>query len=203
MGSDRIFEKEVPRYVETIHARDMIPRLLSGVFKMELSGDPFFKGGSRRPQNDKPIVGINCGGRGSKRWLLENFIELGSRLSDKGISVEFILGPDEKDLRSGLSDSLPSNGRLMPPMSIGELKETIGKYSAFVSSDSGPMHLAWTQEVPTVAIFVDSEIDKFKPLGAGSVALDAESGLDVDQVLDHVREILSETEAADSLRAGP
>jgi len=203
MGSDRIFEIEVPRYAETIHARDMIPRLLSGVFEMELSGDPFFKEGSKRSQNDRPIVGINCGGRGSKRWPLENFIELGSRLSDRGISIEFILGPDEGDLRTDLSEKLPSNGRLLPLMPIRKLKETISKYSVFVSSDSGPMHLAWTQAVPTIAIFLDSEIDKFKPLGAGSVALDAKSGITIGQVFDLVWEILLKTEVANSLRARP
>ncbi len=203
MGSDLIFEREVPRYVETIHARDMIPRLLSGVFEMELSGDPFFKDGPKPPQNDKPKVGINCGGRGSKRWPLENFIELGSRLSDGGIIVEFILGQDEKKLRTDLNDKIPSSGQLLPRMSIGKLKETIGKYSAFISSDSGPMHLAWTQAVPTIAIFVDSEIDKFKPLGNGSVALDAKSGIDVDRVFNHVCRILSNNEVADSMKAGP
>lgn len=203
MGSDRIFEIEVPRYVETIHARDMIPRLLSGVFEMELSGDPFFKDSPKRSQNDKPLVGINCGGRGSKRWPLENFIELGSRLSDRGMSIEFILGPDEEKLRTDFGKKLPVNGRLLPLMPIRKLRETISKYSVFVSSDSGPMHLAWTQKVPTIAVFLDSEIEKFKPLGNGSVALDAKSGIDVDRVFNHVCRILSNTEIADSMKAGP
>lgn len=203
MGNDRVFEREIPRYTETLHARDMIPRLLSGVFEMELSGDPFFKAGSKRSRSDEPVVGINCGGRGSKRWPLENFVELGSRLSDKGIKIEFILGPDDKCLRTDISEKLPSNGRLLPLMSVGKLRGTIRKYSAFVSSDSGPMHLGWTQGVPTIAIFLESEIDKFKPLGAGSVALDAKSGLDVDRVFDHVWKILSKTEAASSLRTRP
>jgi ADP-heptose:LPS heptosyltransferase len=203
LGNDLIFERELSRYTETLHAGDMIPRLLSGVFEMELSGDPFFKAGSKRSRSDRPIIGINCGGRGSKRWPLENFVELGSRLSDRGINVEFILGPDEGGLRTDLGEKLPSNGRLLPLLPIRKLKETISKYSVFVSSDSGPMHLAWTQAVPTIAIFLDSEIDKFKPLGAGSVALDAKSGLDIDRVFNHVWKILSKTEAAGSLRTRP
>jgi ADP-heptose:LPS heptosyltransferase len=203
MGKNRIFDEEVPRYTETMHARDMIPKLLSGVFEMEFSGDPFFRDSPTRSQKDKPVVGINCGGRGSKRWPLENFIELGSRLSDRGINIEFILGPDEKDLRTELSEKLPSNGRLLSLMPIRKLKETISEYSVFVSSDSGPMHLAWTQKVPTIAIFIESEIDKFKPLGDGSVALDAKSGLDVDRVFNHVCKILSNTEVADSMKAKP
>ncbi len=203
MGSDRIFDIEVPRYAETIHARDMIPRLLSGVFERELSGDPLFKDSLKRSDNDKLIVGINCGGRASKRWPLENFVEIGSRLSDRGISVEFILGPDEGDLRTSLGENLPSNSQLLPLMPIRKLKQTISKYSAFISSDSGPMHLAWTQAVPTIAIFLDSEIDKFKPLGAGSVALDAKLGITIDRVFDQAWEILLKTEVADSLRARP
>lgn len=203
MGGARIFDMEVPRYSETIHARDMIPRLLSGVFEKELSGDPLYKNSLKRSDDDRLIVGINCGGRASKRWPLENFIELGSRLSERGISVEFILGPDEGDLRIALGEKLPSNSQLLPLVSIRELKEMISKYSLFISSDSGPMHLAWTQAVPTIAIFLDSEIEKFKPLGAGSVALDAKSGITIDQVFDRVWEILTNTEVANSLRTRP
>lgn len=203
MGSGRIFDVEVPRYSDIIHASHMIPRLLSGIFGKELSGDPLFKDSPKRRDDDKLIVGINCGGRASKRWPLKNFVELGSRLSERGISVEFILGPDERDLKTALSEKLPSNGRLLPLMSIRELKETIGKYSVFISSDSGPMHLAWIQAVPTMAIFLDSEIEKFKPLGAGSAALDARSGITVDQVFDRVWEVLTNTDVLDSLRTGP
>jgi ADP-heptose:LPS heptosyltransferase len=203
MGGARIFDIEVPRYSETIHASHMIPRLLSGVFEKELSGDPLFKDSPERPDNDKLIVGINCGGRASKRWPLKNFIELGSRLSERGISVEFILGPDEGDLRTALGEKLPSNSQLLPLMSIRELKEMISRYSLFISSDSGPMHLAWTQAVPTIAIFLDSEIEKFKPLGPASAALDARSGITMDKVFDRVWGVLTNTEVLDSLRTGP
>lgn len=184
IGDHRVFDIEVPRYTETLHAVDMIPRLFSGIFGRKLSGDPYFESGSPDSIDGGFVVGVNCGGRSSKRWPLENFLELGRRFSSAGFDCEFILGPDEKNLRSEVESRLAAKCRLLEEMAIAQLKETIARYSLFVSSDTGPMHLAWTQRVPTLAIFLDSEIGKFKPLSPGSVALEGTGGLSVDRVFD-------------------
>jgi heptosyltransferase-2 len=184
LGDHGIFDFEVPRYTEALHAIDMIPRLFSAIFGRELSGDPYFESRSSQLGLKESTVGINCGGRGSKRWPLENFMELGRRLSSEGFDCEFILGPDERNQRSEVEGRLANKCRLLTEMAIVQLKETIARYSLFVSSDSGPMHLAWTQRVPTIAIFLESEMEKFKPLSPGSVALDGKSGVTVDRVYD-------------------
>jgi ADP-heptose:LPS heptosyltransferase len=182
LGDRRVFDIEIPRYDQDLHAKDMIPRLFSSIFGGHLSGDPYFESSLPSSPGKETVVGINCGGRGHKRWPLEYFIELGRRLSSEGFGCEFILGPDEKGLRQSLKDRLPDGCRILDEMSIVGLKETIKTYSLFISSDTGPMHLAWTQRVPTIAIFLDSEIEKFKPLSPGSAALDGKGGLTVDRV---------------------
>ncbi|HKI81718.1 MAG TPA: glycosyltransferase family 9 protein, partial [Pseudodesulfovibrio sp.] len=37
--------------------------------------------------------------------------------------------------------------------SLPELAAYLGRLDAYLTNDSGPMHLAWTQEVPLVALF--------------------------------------------------
>ena len=192
MGDRPVFDIEIPRYDEVIPVKDMIPRLISGIFGRDLSGDPYFESRSSRSLVQEPVVGINCGGRGSKRWPLENFIELGRRLSLQGIRSEFILGPAEGSMRSELRKNLAENSCLRDEMPAVKLKEVIARYALFVSSDTGPMHLAWTQRVPTIAIFLDSEIEKFKPLSSGSVALDGKVGVSVDRVFQLVMEALNQ-----------
>ncbi len=192
LGARPVFDMEVPRYTEALHAKDMIPRLISGIFSRDLSGDPYFESSSSGSPNENHIVGINCGGRGPKMWPLDSFIELGRRLSSEGFGCEFILGPDERNLRSILKRSLADGCRLLDEMSVVRLKETVKTYSLFVSSDTGPMHLAWTQRVPTIAIFLDSEMEKFKPLSPGSVALDGKSELTVDRVFSMAVKVLRE-----------
>ena len=189
MSEDRFFDIEIPRYRETIHVSEMYLKLISGIFGRQLEGEPYF---THTPAvaNDDPVVGINCGGRNSKKWALENFIELGSRLSAKGIKTEFILGPDEGESRMILKENLPENSALIPLTPIRELKNLFCRYTAFVSSDTGPMHLAWSLGIPTVAVFIDSELEKFKPLSPGSVALEAIEGIEVETVRERVAEIL-------------
>jgi len=185
----RLFDLEAPRYNDDTHASSMYLRLLSGIFGQELKGDPFFDEiPPEKPQ--KPLIGVNCGGRDDKRWSLENFIRLGEILSENNLSAEYILGPDEEDQRKILLDNLPPLCSLVPPIPVSQLRETFRKYSVFVTSDSGPMHIAWCLKIPVVAIFLSSEMGKFKPLSQGSVCIDGSVGITPQEVYRKVMNIL-------------
>ncbi len=186
IGGKRVFDIEAPKYAETIHASEMYLRLLAGIFDRRFKAEPYFPESEVGSSARFPLVGINCGGRDGKRWGLDNFIELGRKLSAQGIKFEYILGPEEEDQRLSFEKNLPENGRLLPLTPIRDLKALFRRYTAFVSSDTGPMHLAWSLRIPTIAIFVDSELEKFKPLAPGSAALDAVGGVDVETVLHHL-----------------
>jgi ADP-heptose:LPS heptosyltransferase len=134
-------------------------------------------------------IGINCGGRGIKRWPLEKFIELGKQLAADGHSIDFILGPDEDDLRKSLEVKLPENCKLIPLLPLPKLMGVISTYKLFISSDTGPMHLAWSLKVPVIAIFIDSELDKFQPLSPGSKAIMATAQLDAKAIAEMARGI--------------
>lgn len=190
MTEDKLFDIEIPRYRETIHVSEMYLKLTSGIFGRQMDGEPYFTDAPAAANEVNPVIGINCGGRNSKKWALENFLELGNRLSAKGIKTEFILGPDEGESRMILKEKLPENSTLIPLTPIRELKNLFCRYAAFVSSDTGPMHLAWSLGIPTVAIFIDSELEKFKPLSPGSVALEATEGIEVETVRECVAKIL-------------
>jgi len=177
----RLFDLEAPRYDDNTHASSMYLRLLSGIFGKELKGDPYFDEiAPEKPQ--KQLIGINCGGRDDKRWSLENFIQLGEILSSNNLSAEYILGPDEEDQRKILLDNMPPMCSLVPPIPVSRLKDSFRKYAVFVTSDSGPMHIAWCLKIPVVAIFLSSEMDKFKPLSPGSVCIDGSGGLNPQEV---------------------
>jgi ADP-heptose:LPS heptosyltransferase len=190
MKARPIYDIEVSPFAETIHAGEMYERLFSGVFGRELEGRPYFDMPPSPENESSRIVGINCGGRGSKRWPLDSFIEVGQRLASEGYEIEFILGPDEAHLRQGLERSLPDGCRLLPYLPLPELMSKMRAHQLFISSDTGPMHLAWCLGVPVIAIFIDSELPKFKPLSAGSEALDGKSGLSPQIVVEKALSIL-------------
>jgi ADP-heptose:LPS heptosyltransferase len=190
-GDNRVFDIEVERYGNIVHASEMYLKLFSGILKREIVGEPYFNLKAKEAPKEPPIVGINCGGRGFKRWPLADFIKVGARLGSMGYNIEFILGPEEESLRADFNS--PANCRLLPLLPLPKLMEAIRSYSLFISSDTGPMHLAWSLRVPTIAIFLDSELDKFKPLSPGSLAINAKDGVSADEVAEIAIKILKST----------
>ena len=67
-------------------------------------------------------------------------------------------GPDEKNIADDIEKKLVEKGvlnyqNLAGKTSISDLVNLISSLDLFITSDSGPMHLAASFEVPTVAIF--------------------------------------------------
>jgi ADP-heptose:LPS heptosyltransferase len=67
----------------------------------------------------------------------------------------------------------------------------ISTYDLFISSDTGPMHLAWSLKVPVIAIFIDSELDKFQPLSPGSKSILATDDLAFEIIAGMAMDILN------------
>lgn len=185
-----IYDIEVPRTDGVIHAAAMYTHLMEGIFRTKIAGKPGLSLAAKEKSEGRITIGINCGGRGSKRWPLTNFIELGERLAVDGVHVDFIMGPDERNLRAEISVNLPHNCRLLPLMPLEKLAEVIQTCSLFISSDTGPMHLAWCLNIPVLAIFTDSELEKFRPLSAGSMAVNAKNGMTTEDLYQHALRII-------------
>jgi ADP-heptose:LPS heptosyltransferase len=74
-----------------------------------------------------------------KRWPMENYIELGTRLKEHKYSSIVILGPEENELK----DDFERNGFiLLQSKNILDILAVIERCDYFISNDSGIMHLA-------------------------------------------------------------
>jgi len=109
--------------------------------------------------SDSKVVGINPGASygSAKRWYPERFAEVAFELS-KQYDIVIFGGPGEKEITSDIEKLLIGKGvtnyhNLSGRTSITELISQISKLDLFITSDSGPMHIAAALQVPTVAIF--------------------------------------------------
>ena len=113
-------------------------------------------------QNDF-LIGIHIGGRGKKRWEIENFAEVINWLTKENYKIIIFWGKVEEkllpDLRSKSNDKIIISDLLTMP----KLAAVIKRCNLFISSDTGPMHLAMALKVPTLAIFADSDANKYGP----------------------------------------
>jgi heptosyltransferase-2 len=123
------------------------------------------------------LVGVHPGcepANAQKRWPAARFGEVVRALveqDDAGILV--FLGPGEEDLRPALR--LPDAPRVhvVTGESLARVIALVARCDAFVSNDSGLMHVAAALGVPVVAIFGPTPVEKNAPVGRATIVEEA------------------------------
>ncbi len=108
------------------------------------------------------------GGRG-KAWPPERFAEVAARALALGAPVTVVWGPGERALAESIAAVAPG-AVVAPPTSLLELTGLLSRCAAVVGGDTGPVHLAASLGVPTVAVFVATDPERNGPRG-GRVAI--------------------------------
>ena len=115
--------------------------------------------------NENVLIGIHPGGRISRRWPKEYFLEVINRLSEKS-AYKFVIsgGPDEKELgeyfsKKALANVIDTAGRI----TLDESFALIKRCNLFISNDTGPMHFATILKTPLVAIIGPGDIGHYDP----------------------------------------
>ncbi len=122
------------------------------------------------------VVGINAGSVwATKRWLPEGFAAVADRLiQESGTKVVFIGGPKDADTMQKilpLMKEKPINW--VGETTLKELVAVISRCQAFLTNDSGPLHIAVASRVPTVALFGPTTRELgFFPYGSGHMVIE-------------------------------
>jgi ADP-heptose:LPS heptosyltransferase len=91
-----------------------------------------------------PLVGLFPGaGHPGRRWPMERFASLADYLvRNEGARVLVFAGPEERDLIPQMRRDFPSSTIVFDRLTISQLASAQARLSAFVSNDTGPLHLA-------------------------------------------------------------
>ncbi len=110
------------------------------------------------------LVGMHIGGRGEKRWQVENFQRLADWITDSfDAKVIFLWGPEEKDV---IKQIHPKGKQIISELfPLPALSALIKRCNLIVSPDTGAMHLSAAVGTPTLALFLNSEPIKYGPRG--------------------------------------
>ena len=157
--------KTLPRFLSSlgIAYRAPVSKLALSDLERREARDKIAALTSGRPRTS--TVGVFVGGRKSwgKRWSTANFCELISALHADGINVITFVGPEEKDTLGLLRDALDENIPIVFENSLRMFAAMVSNCDLFVTCDSGPMHLASSLGVRTVAIFRYRNFDRWGP----------------------------------------
>ena len=140
----------------------------------EISKARIFLNAERRTQNAELLIGINPGAAygSAKRWMPERFAELIHRIiNELNGNVVLFGSKSEIEIAEEITSyfSLPTSHflNLAGKTNLRELMALISECDAFISNDSGPMHIASALFVPVAAIFGSTDKAVTGPLGDG------------------------------------
>lgn len=119
----------------------------------------------------RPIVGLHpSGGRRVKEWDIERWAQVAARLQrDFGATIVVTGSAADKPLAEALAWALPT----LPVDTTGRLgvRETMAVIEAldlFLSSDTGPMHMACAVDTPSVSVFGPTDPVRYFSGGDGA-----------------------------------
>lgn len=125
--------------------------------------------------NGGPLIGIQCGAkRPANRWMPDRFIALGQALvRDLNARLVFTGSAGEKPLIDAIIAGIgPGCTNLAGQTTIPELASLAAECDAYVSNDTGTMHVAACVGTPVVAIFSARDLEqRWYPYGDQHVIL--------------------------------
>ena len=127
------------------------------------------------PHAHAPIVGIAPGAAygHAKRWPPPRVAELAVRLSrERGASVVLVGAAGDREAGREIESLVPADVRLLNLIGRTDLRQLVGVLAAchaFVSNDSGAMHLAGAVGLPVTAIFGPTDERVTSPVGGHDV----------------------------------
>ncbi len=83
------------------------------------------------------------------RWPVDRWIDLIGRLGKAGIRSAAFWGPDEEALTREIAARAGPSCVLCPPTGLPEMLAMIGRFRAYIGSNTAATHMAWMQGVPT------------------------------------------------------
>jgi lipopolysaccharide heptosyltransferase I len=116
---------------------------------------------------ETPVLALHPGaGWATKQWDTSRYAALGERLvRETGARLLLTWGPGDEARVEALRGTLRAPAELLPPTSVRELAAILGRCQLFIGGDTGPLHLAAAQRVPTVALFGPTTPERNGPYG--------------------------------------
>jgi len=143
---------------------DRLPRL-----KTQVVNDRHVEQLLRKAKADSgsPLIGLFPGaGHVSRRWPLQRFAELAEFfIRNDQFKVIAFVGPEEASLVSEIRSLFPSSTIILDRLTVSQLASAVARLAAFVSNDTGPMHIASAVGTPVVLLLDKRAPQTYLPLG--------------------------------------
>ena len=172
----------------------------------------------QRLANRPPIVNPDPGyvallpgaGRPEKILPVEDLATVARWSVDRGLRAVVLWGPGEEGRARAVVEAAGPGTELAPPTDLRDLVVALGHARAVVGGDTGPIPLAASLSVPTVAVFTTTDWRRNGPLGpsvavvsgatlgdahpTGSSAAKRPGTVTAEEIIDGLRGLLESSE---------
>jgi heptosyltransferase-1 len=93
----------------------------------------------------------------SRNYPKEKFVEIADALEE---NVLIAWGSDEERKKAEWIENNANYAKALPKINLNELKAIIGKSDLLIGNDTGPTHMAWGMNVPSVTIFGPTPVNR-------------------------------------------
>jgi heptosyltransferase-1 len=102
------------------------------------------------------VIALHGTSRDSKLWPMEHWIELGKQLARQNLNMVLPWASDAEHTRATIISQQVPDSVVLPKFSISTLAGVIANAIAAVGVDTGLSHFAAALNIPTVAIYTDT-----------------------------------------------
>lgn len=103
------------------------------------------------------VMGLHGTSRDSKLWPVEQWVQLALSLESRQLKLLLPWSSEAERLRAEAIAKAADNVLVLPKLGISELAGVIGQAIAAVGVDTGLSHLSVALNIPTVAIYTDTD----------------------------------------------
>ena len=93
----------------------------------------------------------------SRNYPKEKFLEIANELKENSL---ICWGTQEERSRAEWIEKNSSYAKALPKMDLNQLKEVIAKSDLLIGNDTGPTHMAWGFNVPSITIFGPTPVNR-------------------------------------------
>jgi heptosyltransferase-1 len=106
--------------------------------------------------NSSYLIALHGTSRDSKLWPIAHWVELGKQLAQQNLNMVLPWASDAERARAIIISKQLSNAIVLPKLGITALAGVIANAKAAVGVDTGLSHLAAALNIPTIAIYTDT-----------------------------------------------
>ena len=159
----------IDRYLDVLIPLEVTQAERLPTLKTRTTDDGIVERALRKAKADAgvPLVGLFPGaGHPSRRWPLPQFASLADFLiRNDGVKVLVFLGPEERALSKDIRQQFPPSIVILDQLTIPQLAAAQARLVAFVSNDTGPMHIASAVGTPVVLLLDKRAPQSYLPQG--------------------------------------